>query len=427
MNYLLLRCLVLSFMTGISCQLFYETVVPRRRWRQQWMEHSVLPAFTAVFLLISVAWLPPYILRPVRIILLTALIAQIYFQIHLIKNLIVSVTFCGIYWSISTAVWSVLSLYMDLTLETSRQFFENLSEVLLLGLIMIFHYRCRRRFHKFSEARWKKTGVISFLYLITIIALSMLTLNPSATDGYARLTAVSGFAILSILLFYFTMRILEKEDALQKLRLSTEHAQRQMAVYQTMQKHYEQQRSFLHDYKNQLNCIQGLLLCGQISEASDYITRITGTLREQFGDINTNHTIVNILLNQKYQTACEKAVTMTFAINDLSKLTMPEEDLVTLLANLLDNAIEACEKLDTIQFKMVLEEGQLILSVRNPVNTPVQIKNNMIVTSKKDSLHHGIGLSNVDAVIKKYGGTSVLACDNGCFSFSALLYNPLWQ
>ena len=109
MNYLLLRCLVLSFMTGISCQLFYETVVPRRRWRQQWMEHSVLPAFTAVFLLISVAWLPPYILRPVRIILLTALIAQIYFQIHLIKNLIVSVTFCGIYWSISTAVWSVLS------------------------------------------------------------------------------------------------------------------------------------------------------------------------------------------------------------------------------------------------------------------------------------------------------------------------------
>ena len=106
---------------------------------------------------------------------------------------------------------------------------------------------------------------------------------------------------------------------------------------------------------------------------------------------------------------------------------MPEEDLVTLLANLLDNAIEACEKLDTIQFKMVLEEGQLILSVRNPVNTPVQIKNNMIVTSKKDSLHHGIGLSNVDAVIKKYGGTSVLACDNGCFSFSALLYNPLWE
>lgn len=431
----LLRSLVLSFMTGISCQLFYETIVPHRQWSRQWTERTMLPAFTAVFLLISVTWIPPFILRPVRIIFMTALIAQIYFQINIIKNLILSVTFCGIYWSISTAAWSVFSLYMSFTSEASRQFLENLTEVILLSLIMAFHSRYKSRFHRLSEVRWKKTGIIPFLYLITITALSMMNINPTVTDSYARLTVVSGFAILSILLFYFSMRMLEKEEALQKMRLKTEHAQKQMAVYQTMQRHYEQQRSFVHDYKNQLNCIQGLLNCGRISDASDYITRITGTLREQFGDINTNHTIVNILLNQKYQTACEKAVTMTFAINDLSKLVMPEEDLVTLLTNLLDNAIESCEKLDpenkavsrNIQFKMVLEEGQLILSVRNPVTTPVQIKNNMIVTSKKDSIHHGIGLSNVDAVIKKYGGTSVLACDNKCFSFSALLYNPLWE
>ncbi|MDE7185228.1 MAG: GHKL domain-containing protein [Lachnospiraceae bacterium] len=431
----LLRCLVLSFITSVSCQLFYETIVPRRQWSRQWTEHTILPAFTAVFLLISVTWIPPFILRPVRIILMTALIAQIYFQMNIVKNLILSVTFCGIYWSISTAVWSVLSLYMDFTMEASRHFLENLTEVILLGLIMAFHSRCKSRFHRLLEIHHKITLIIPFLYLITMIALSMMTANPTVTDSYARLTVVSGFAVLSILLFYITMRILEKEETLQKLRLRTEHTQKQMAVYQTMQKHYEQQRSFVHDYKNQLNCIQGLLNCGRISEASDYITRITGTLREQFGDINTNHTIVNILLNQKYQTACEKAVTMTFAINDLSKLVMPEEDLVTLLANLLDNAIEACEKLDpentalsrNIRFKMVLEEGQLILSVRNPVITPVPIKNNMIVTSKKDSIHHGIGLSNVDAIIKKYNGTSVLACDNRCFSFSALLYNPLWE
>ncbi|MDE5825346.1 MAG: ATP-binding protein, partial [Lachnospiraceae bacterium] len=145
--------------------------------------------------------------------------------------------------------------------------------------------------------------------------------------------------------------------------------------------------------------------------------------------INTNHTVVNIILNQKYQAARDKNITMTFVINDLSGLTMPEEDLVTLLTNLLDNAIEACEKIDekntaidkTIQFKMVVEESQLILSVRNPVNEPVQIKNNMVVTSKKDSIYHGIGLSNIDTVVKKYHGTSVLKCKDGWFSFAAIL------
>ncbi|MEZ3514546.1 MAG: ATP-binding protein [Lachnospiraceae bacterium] len=120
---------------------------------------------------------------------------------------------------------------------------------------------------------------------------------------------------------------------------------------------------------------------------------------------------------------------MTFVINDLSELTMPEEDLVTLLTNLLDNAIEACEKLDPsnmsidriIQFKMIWETGQLVLSIRNPVSSPVRIKNNTIVTSKKDSIQYGIGLSNVDFVIKKYGGTSIIACENGWFSFSAIV------
>ncbi len=120
---------------------------------------------------------------------------------------------------------------------------------------------------------------------------------------------------------------------------------------------------------------------------------------------------------------------MAFVINDLSALAMPEEDLVTLLANLLDNALEACDRLSNpnpemkkiIQFKMVLEDGQLIVSVRNPVDQPVTIKNKTIATSKKNAVYHGIGLSNVDSVIQKYNGTSALICEDGWFSFTAIM------
>ena len=208
-------------------------------------------------------------------------------------------------------------------------------------------------------------------------------------------------------------------------RSRAERSRSQMDMYHTMQSQYDQQRRFLHDYKNQLNCIQGLLDCGQTEEASEYIARMTGNLRAQFGDINTNHTVVNIILNQKYQAARDKGIAMNFVINNLSGLSMPEEDLVTLLTNPLDNAIEACASADkTIQFKMVIEEDQLVLSVRNPVSSPVFIKDNTIVTSKKDAAHHGIGLSNVDAVVRKYHGTSVLKCEDGWFTFAAMLSCP---
>lgn len=70
---------------------------------------------------------------------------------------------------------------------------------------------------------------------------------------------------------------------------------------------------------------------------------------------------------------------------------------------------------------MILEDSQLILSVRNPVDRHVLIKNNSVVTSKQDPLHHGIGLVNVDTVIRKNNGIHVLQCENGWFSFSAII------
>ena len=56
-----------------------------------------------------------------------------------------------------------------------------------------------------------------------------------------------------------------------------------------------------------------------------------------------------------------------------------------------------------IRFKMVLEEGELILSVRNPVAVPVIIDGKRIVTTKKDGGNHGIGLLNVNGVIERLG------------------------
>jgi len=427
---------MLTLMSGTSCQLYFETIIPKRSWHHQWITYTTIPAFAAGMMVISFTQIPPYILQPVRLILIVAVVAQIYFPMHITKNLILSVLYCGIYWNISTAIASAFYFFYDFLLDfgyADESMIENLTEAVNLCLMAAFHSHYRNRMHGLTKSHWQKFILLPFLCLTTIVALNLFSANDTALNKYAALVTVSGIVILNSVLFSFTMRMLEKEEALQKLQLRTERTRNQMNMYHTMQSQYEQQRRFLHDYKNQLNCIQGLLDCGKTTKASEYIARMTGNLKVQFGDINTNHTVVNIILNQKYQTAQDQGIGMTFIINDLSELTMPEEDLVTLLTNLLDNAIESCEKFDdenafvnkTIQFKMVIEENQLILSVRNPVSKPVRIKNNMVVTSKKDSLCHGIGLSNVDTVVKKHHGTNVLKCEDGWFSFTAMIPCPL--
>lgn len=436
---MILYCLIFAFIHGTSCLLYFETIVPKRTWHHPWVEHTIIPAFMAGMLVISFTRIPPYILQPVRLIIAVAVVAQIYFQMHLTRNLILSVLYCSIYWSISTVTVFVFYFMYDYLIlfgcadESIGRMIENLTEVMNLCLMIAFHAHYKDRTLGLTKSRWQRFSLLPFVCLTTIVAFNLLSIKDTAANRYASVVIVCGIVILNSLLLYFSVRMLEKEEALQKLQLRAERTRSQMSTYHTIQLQYEQQKRLLHDYKNQLNCIQGLLDCGQTAEASKYITRITGNLRAQFGDLNTNHTVVNIILNQKHQTARKKGIGMTLAINDLSKLTMQEEDLVSLLTNLLDNAIEACERLDDknasdhkiIQFKMVIEEDQLILSVRNPVNKPVQIKNNTVVTSKKDSLCHGIGLSNVHTVVKKYHGTSVLTCEDGWFSFAAMFPCPL--
>lgn len=53
--------------------------------------------------------------------------------------------------------------------------------------------------------------------------------------------------------------------------------------------------------------------------------------------------IINAILNTKYQEAISKNIVFVFKVNDLSKIVIKDEDLVVILANLLNNAIEACE------------------------------------------------------------------------------------
>ena len=203
-----------------------------------------------------------------------------------------------------------------------------------------------------------------------------------------------------------------------------EKLQNQLELYQNMQENDMRRRRYLHDYKNQLGCIQGMLEAGRMQEALVYIKELNGSIRKGEDHVDTKHLVVNTVLNQKYLYAQERGITMVMAVNDLSSLSMSREDIVTLLVNLLDNAIEACEKLDEnkmIRFKMILEEGGLTVSVRNPVAEPVVVKGKVIATTKGEKDRHGLGFLNIQSVIEKNQGTSVMECRDGWFCFSAMI------
>ena len=125
-------------------------------------------------------------------------------------------------------------------------------------------------------------------------------------------------------------------------------------------------------------------------------------------------------MNQKYQTASEESIDVQMQVNDLSGLTVDPEALVVVLTNLLDNAIEACERLQegrSIRCSVLLEDS-LFLSVSNTA-PPVQIEDNTIKSTKMPRQDHGYGLPAICSVLDKLNAEYAFDYENGWFRFVA--------
>lgn len=212
-----------------------------------------------------------------------------------------------------------------------------------------------------------------------------------------------------------------------QMQLLREKSERTMQVYHEISADYEEQKRILHDYKNQIGCIRGLLKEGNYQEAGTYADKLADTISDWPRCVNVNNPVINAVLNEKYYMADTKDISIILHANDLSGLWLEEQDIVSILSNLLDNAIEACEKIEkkrVIQVKIIRERRQLVLSVRNPVSEPVSIENGQIRTGKEDKTKHGIGLKNVYLILEKYEGMGMMRYEDGCFYYTAVIPEP---
>ena len=111
---------------------------------------------------------------------------------------------------------------------------------------------------------------------------------------------------------------------------------------------------------------------------------------------------------------------------DVTHFGLKDEHLVVVLANLIDNAIEACEKIDNGKSKkmmlvMKVEEESSFLYIENTTAFPVKILDNQVVLPAKQSAEHGYGLKNATAILNSYKAVFAIVYkeEQGLFCFSA--------
>ena len=176
-------------------------------------------------------------------------------------------------------------------------------------------------------------------------------------------------------------------------------------------------RKVRHEMKNHMANIKGLAGAGEYGEIEDYIRRMDETMQELEYKYVTGNAVTDVIINDKCRRA-EKAG-IQFDADFRYGGEIPVFDMGIILNNLLDNAIEACEKLETgkgfIRLSLKRKKQFLILYVENSFDGAVPIRKGSILpaTTKQSILpgiimEHGIGLENVRDIAERYfGGVNI--------------------
>lgn len=315
---------------------------------------------------------------------------------------------------------------------------------LLAGMIAIVIYM-----YIMEQISIIKSAAIALIYYSVAIVLDYLVMlvmisifgslenvgNISETAGNSLIILSRAvFLLITIFLRQYSLRKnvnrvdVSNSDSykLRENEVLKQQAAGQIELYRTVSENFDRQRRKTHEYKNQMLCIETLAENGEYDKLKSYVKSITGNLNRELDMIDTNNKIVNAVLNAKYHEAVDNNILMVFKINDLSGINISDENIVQVLSNLLDNAIEAARQCDInhrlIKLKFTCEDAHIILSVSNTYKYKPQITDDgYMITRKEEKQEHGFGLRNVMAVLDKYNARHVIRCERGEFFFAMML------
>ncbi|MCM1495096.1 MAG: GHKL domain-containing protein [Bacteroides sp.] len=296
---------------------------------------------------------------------------------------------------------------------------ENMRFYLILLLKLYLNKKSESALKQIEQLRtW---GSILFPFIILIFCLSGVRYETEKSFWYTAIALL----LMNIVLSEWLNDMRKRQEQHQKeqwFRIQKEH---EASLYRTLGESYERQKKREHEYKNQILCITAMVQEEKYSELKAYLTELDKSITSGTDLFDTNHSMVNTVLNLKYQEARKKDILLVVRISDLSELPIADEDVVTLLSNLLDNAFEACEacKEKVVKLKFVKKQDRIILSVRNTLAKPPQIRNGIFQSSKEACTEeHGIGIGNICELVEKYGGSYSITYDDNEFCFAIVIF-----
>lgn len=253
--------------------------------------------------------------------------------------------------------------------------------------------------------QFKELNLLLFLQLMVFVLLFL-----SITVNHDMMQACIAFMmnILSFASYYYVYRIYKK--IIKHAELETE-----IALLEN-QKHIQEEHLTLskenHRYMEELKDRIAIEITDfEVSNRKDAREQVQELLHK-YADLYSidycKNKIIDAILFNKLQVAKSLQIRCDVQLALPEALNMKDIDIMFLFNNLLDNAIEACEKLPQIErfieIEAMMKANVLCVCVRNAKDHSIKIDRSFMKSTKDDPEHHGLGLQIIKRICKNYDG-----------------------
>ncbi len=232
--------------------------------------------------------------------------------------------------------------------------------------------------------------------------------------------------VINLLTYYIYQKLQEQAEEVVNSRLLMQQNAYYKARYEDVEKQWAVIKKIRHDMKNSYVLELSYLENEKYEELHDLYTKAIGELKSQNRVIDTGNIGIDSIVNYKVEMARECGITVKQDVKIRSNIQINNGDLNVVLGNLFDNAIEAVSKQKEeklISFRLYSDETALLFSIENGYKEKIQRnEKDEIVTRKNDKENHGIGLSAVKEVVKRYNGNTDIEVTDAMFKVTVFMY-----
>jgi sensor histidine kinase regulating citrate/malate metabolism len=165
-------------------------------------------------------------------------------------------------------------------------------------------------------------------------------------------------------------------------------------------------RGWRHDYHDHLQALKAYLRAGDVAAAQDYLNQLEDKLDEVDPLVHSGNTLLDAIVNAKLTLAEHEHIPTNVKVLVGTTPLIDDVDLVVIVGNLLDNALEAITaqpegELRRLRVYISILKQQLYISVTNtrPADQVIDIN---YASTKNDK--RGLGIRRINRLVAKYGG-----------------------